>query len=104
MGSSPDSVEQGPYRRAAASGSLSGAGAADDRARRATRAHSGSLKAARSGTNHADSSDIDGRTRRTTMLIRDLMITDVQTCHSYESLNAAAQKMWDADIGAVVVV
>lgn len=38
------------------------------------------------------------------MLIRDLMSTTVQTCRSYESLNAAAQKMWEADIGAVPVL
>jgi CBS-domain-containing membrane protein len=38
------------------------------------------------------------------MLIRDLMSTSVQTCHAYESLNAAAQRMWEADIGAVPVL
>lgn len=38
------------------------------------------------------------------MLIRDLMSTSVQTCRAYESLNAAAQKMWEADIGAVPVL
>lgn len=38
------------------------------------------------------------------MLIQDLMSTDVQTCRSYESLNAAAQKMWEADIGAIPVL
>ncbi len=38
------------------------------------------------------------------MLIQDLMSTDVQTCRSYESLNAAAQKMWDGDIGAIPVL
>lgn len=38
------------------------------------------------------------------MLIRDLMSVDVQACHSYESLSAAAQKMWEADVGAVPVL
>jgi CBS-domain-containing membrane protein len=38
------------------------------------------------------------------MLIQDLMSTDVQTCRSYESLNAAAHKMWVADIGAIPVL
>jgi CBS domain-containing protein len=38
------------------------------------------------------------------MLVRDIMITDVQTCRSYESLNAAAQKMWEADVGAIPVL
>jgi CBS-domain-containing membrane protein len=38
------------------------------------------------------------------MLIQDLMSTSVQTCRSHESLNAAAQKMWEADIGAVPVL
>ena len=38
------------------------------------------------------------------MLIQDLMSTNVQTCRSYESLNAAAQKMWEADIGAIPVL
>jgi CBS domain-containing protein len=38
------------------------------------------------------------------MKVRDVMSRPVHTCRSYESLNAAAQKMWDEDIGAVVVV
>lgn len=38
------------------------------------------------------------------MKIRDLMSRPVETCRSHESLNAAARKMWEADIGAVVVV
>lgn len=38
------------------------------------------------------------------MLIQDIMSVNVQTCHSFESLNAAAQKMWEADIGAVPVL
>lgn len=38
------------------------------------------------------------------MFIREIMSTDVQTCRSYESLNAAAQRMWDADVGAVPVL
>jgi len=38
------------------------------------------------------------------MLIRDIMSTDVQTCRAHESLNAAAQKMWEADIGALPVL
>lgn len=38
------------------------------------------------------------------MLIQDLMSTNVQSCRSYESLNAAAHKMWEADVGAVPVL
>jgi CBS-domain-containing membrane protein len=38
------------------------------------------------------------------MLARDLMTTPVITCHVNDSLAAAAQKMWDFDIGAVAVV
>jgi CBS-domain-containing membrane protein len=38
------------------------------------------------------------------MLIQDLMSRNVQTCRSYESLNAAAHKMWEADIGAIPVL
>ena len=38
------------------------------------------------------------------MKVRDMMSRPVQTCRSNESLNQAAQKMWDADIGAVAVV
>jgi CBS domain-containing protein len=38
------------------------------------------------------------------MMVRDVMSRPVHTCRSHESLNAAAQKMWDADIGAVAVV
>jgi len=38
------------------------------------------------------------------MLIQELMSTGVQTCRSYEPLNAAAQKMWEADIGAIPVL
>lgn len=38
------------------------------------------------------------------MLMQELMSTNVQTCRSYESLNAAAQKMWEADVGAIPVL
>jgi CBS domain-containing protein len=38
------------------------------------------------------------------MMVRDVMSRPVHTCRSHEPLNAAAQKMWDADIGAVAVV
>jgi CBS-domain-containing membrane protein len=38
------------------------------------------------------------------MLIQEIMSVHVQTCHSYESLNVAAQKMWEADVGAVPVL
>jgi CBS-domain-containing membrane protein len=38
------------------------------------------------------------------MLIRDIMTTNVQSCGAYESINAAAQRMWDADVGAVPVL
>ena len=38
------------------------------------------------------------------MNVGDLMSRPVHTCRSHESLNAAAQMMWEADIGAVAVV
>lgn len=38
------------------------------------------------------------------MHIKDIMSRNVQTCRSYESLNTAAHKMWEADIGAVPIV
>ncbi len=38
------------------------------------------------------------------MLIRDIMSTGVATCRSYQTLNAAAHTMWEADIGAVPVL
>jgi CBS domain-containing protein len=38
------------------------------------------------------------------MLIQDLMSTNVRSCRSYESLNAAAHTMWEADVGAVPVL
>lgn len=38
------------------------------------------------------------------MKVQDLMGRPVETCHAQESLNDAARKMWEADIGAVVVV
>jgi CBS domain-containing protein len=38
------------------------------------------------------------------MKAQDLMSRPVETCRSHESLNEAVRKMWEADIGAVVVV
>lgn len=38
------------------------------------------------------------------MLIRDIMTTRVHSCEAYESLSAAAQKMWEADVGSVPVL
>jgi len=38
------------------------------------------------------------------VLVRDIMTAEVQTCRSYESLNAAAQKMWETDVGAIPVL
>jgi len=36
--------------------------------------------------------------------VRDLMATDVKCCAAYNTLNTAAQLMWDNDIGCVPVV
>ena len=38
------------------------------------------------------------------MFARDLMTSPVVTCHVNDTLNVAAQWMWDADVGAVIVV
>jgi CBS domain-containing protein len=38
------------------------------------------------------------------MLIRDLMSRNVQTCGAHESLNVAAHKMWEADVGSIPVL
>ena len=38
------------------------------------------------------------------MRIQELMSRNVQTCCSYESLNAAAQTMWEAGVGALPVL
>jgi CBS domain-containing protein len=38
------------------------------------------------------------------MKIRDLMTTEVKFCAPHDTLNAAAQIMWDNDIGCVPVV
>lgn len=38
------------------------------------------------------------------MKVKDLMITDVKTCADYNTLNTAAQIMWDNDCGCVPVV
>lgn len=38
------------------------------------------------------------------MLIQDIMTRHVQTCGAYESVNAAAQRMWEFDVGAVPVL
>ena len=38
------------------------------------------------------------------MRVQELMSSNVQTCRSYESLNAAAHRMWEADVGALPVL
>lgn len=38
------------------------------------------------------------------MKIRELMTSDVATCHPDDDLNDAAHRMWDRDCGCVVVV
>ena len=38
------------------------------------------------------------------MKIKDLMATDVKTCRPHDTLNRAAQLMWDHDIGCAPVV
>lgn len=38
------------------------------------------------------------------MKVKDLMVTDVKSCAAYNTLNTAAQTMWDNDIGCVPVV
>jgi CBS domain-containing protein len=36
--------------------------------------------------------------------VKDLMVVEVKCCESYNTLNTAAQLMWDNDIGSVPVV
>ena len=38
------------------------------------------------------------------MKVSDLMTREVRTCHQHDSLNRAAQLMWENDCGAVPVV
>ncbi len=38
------------------------------------------------------------------MKVRDLMVTDVKSCHEFNTLNTAAQLMWDNDIGCIPVL
>lgn len=38
------------------------------------------------------------------MKVRDLMVTEVKCCAAYNTLNTAAQMMWDNDIGCIPVV
>lgn len=38
------------------------------------------------------------------MLARDLMTSPTISCHVNDTLNAAAQRMWEADIGALTIV
>ena len=38
------------------------------------------------------------------MKVKDLMTTDVKSCAEYNTLNTAAQMMWEHDIGCVLVV
>src|SRR5678816_480962 len=43
-------------------------------------------------------------TKETAMQARDLMAKPTVTCHVNDPLNIAAQRMWDADVGALAVV
>jgi CBS domain-containing protein len=38
------------------------------------------------------------------MKVKDLMTTDVKCCTEYNTLNSAAQMMWENDIGCIPVV
>ena len=38
------------------------------------------------------------------MKVKDLMTTDVKCCAEYNTLNTAAQMMWDYDIGCIPVI
>jgi CBS domain-containing protein len=38
------------------------------------------------------------------MKVSDLMTKEVKTCHQHDSLNRAAQLMWENDCGAIAVV
>jgi len=38
------------------------------------------------------------------MKVKDLMVSDVKCCGTFDTLNTAAQLMWDNDIGRVPVV
>src|SRR5215469_897985 len=38
------------------------------------------------------------------MKVKDLMTSDVKSCREYNTLNTAAQLMWDHDIGCVPIV
>ena len=38
------------------------------------------------------------------MKVKDLMATEVKSCATYNTLNTAAQTMWDNDIGCVPIV
>lgn len=47
---------------------------------------------------------LDGARNQTTTRVRDVMQRDVATCHPWDTLNRAAQLMWETDCGAVPVV
>ena len=47
---------------------------------------------------------LDTSRRPGTTRVRDVMQRDVATCHSWDTLNRAAQLMWEADCGAIPVV
>jgi CBS domain-containing protein len=43
-------------------------------------------------------------TKEAPMLARDLMTTPTISCHVNDTLNLAAQRMWDGDVGVLTVV
>jgi CBS domain-containing protein len=45
-----------------------------------------------------------GREGVVTMKVSDLMTKEVRACHQHDSLNQAAQLMWENDCGAVPVI
>jgi CBS domain-containing protein len=47
---------------------------------------------------------LDGSRKQATTRVRDVMQRDVATCHPWDSLNRAAQLMWEADCGAIPII
>lgn len=47
---------------------------------------------------------LDGSSRKSITRVRDVMNHDVATCHPWDTLNRAAQLMWETDCGAVPVI
>jgi CBS domain-containing protein len=47
---------------------------------------------------------LDGSRKPGTTKVRDIMQRDVATCHPWDTLNRAAQLMWEADCGAIPVI